>query len=125
MFAKTLTVALASSALFASVTLAQTPSTSTSPSATATGTTISSSQLQGDWRASKVVGLNVYNDNNGLNPTSKPIDQSIQPGDGGWGAQLELQGFTRVGPAFVFGSANYLLNPKDINDAPSGRAAGL
>jgi len=67
----------------------------------------------------------VYNDNNGLNPTSKPIDQSIQPGDGGWGAQLEVQGFTRVGRAFVFGSANYLLNPKDVNDAPSGRAAGL
>jgi len=67
----------------------------------------------------------VYNDNNGLNPTSKPIDQSIEPGDGGWGAQLEVQGFTRVGRAFVFGSANYLLNPKDVNDAPSGRAAGL
>jgi len=67
----------------------------------------------------------VYADNQGLNPTSKPIDQSIQPGDGGWGAQLEVQGFTRVGRAFVFGSANYLLNAKDYNDAPSGRAAGL
>jgi hypothetical protein len=66
----------------------------------------------------------VYNDNNGVNPTSKPIDQSIEPGDGGWGAQVELQGFTRIGRAFVFGSANYLLNPKDVNDAPSGRAAG-
>jgi len=67
----------------------------------------------------------VYVDNSGVNPTSKPIDQSIQPGDGGWGAQLEVQGFTRIGRAFVFGSANYLLNPKDVNDAPSGRAAGL
>ena len=67
----------------------------------------------------------VYADNAGLNPTSKPIDQSIQPGDGGWGAQLEVQGFSRVGRAFVFGSANYLLNPRDINDAPSGRSAGL
>src|SRR5215467_12593798 len=66
----------------------------------------------------------VYADNNGLNPTSKPIDQSIEPGDGGWGAQLEVQGFTRVGRAFVFGSINYLANPKDYNDAPSGRAAG-
>ena len=52
-------------------------------------------------------------------------NQSIEPGDGGWGAQLEVQGFSRVGRAFVFGSANYLLNPKDVNDAPSGRAAGL
>ena len=67
----------------------------------------------------------VYADNNGLNPTAKPIDQSIEPGDGGWGAQLEIQGFSRVGRAFVFGSANYLLNPRNYNDAPSGRAAGL
>lgn len=66
----------------------------------------------------------VYNDNTGTNPASKPIDQSIEPGDGGWGAQLEVQGFTRIGRAFVFGSANYLLNPKDVNDAPSGRSAG-
>lgn len=66
----------------------------------------------------------VYNDNSGDNPTSKPIDQSIQPGDGGWGAQIEVQGFARLGRTFVFGSANYLLNPKDINDAPSGRSAG-
>src|SRR5437773_1267217 len=66
----------------------------------------------------------VYNDNSGANPTSKPIDQSIEPGDGGWGAQLEVQGFSRVGRTFVFGSANYLLNPKDVNDAPSGRSAG-
>jgi len=67
----------------------------------------------------------VYADNQGLNPTSKPIDQSIQPGDGGWGALLEVQGFTRVKRTFVFGSINYLLNPRDINDTPSGRAAGL
>ena len=46
----------------------------------------------------------VYNDNNGLNPTSKPIDQSIEPGDGGWGALLEVQGFTQVSRPFVFGS---------------------
>src|SRR5882724_636334 len=38
-----------------------------------------------------------YNDNNGTNPTAKPIDQSIEPGDGGWGAQLEVQGFSRIG----------------------------
>src|SRR5258706_10314018 len=67
----------------------------------------------------------VYNDNTGANPTSKPIDQSIEPGDGGWGAQLEFQGFARVSRTFVFGSLNYLLNPSDINEAPSGRSAGL
>jgi sporulation protein YlmC with PRC-barrel domain len=52
---------LAASALLTSVAFAQTPATTTTdrmaPSAT-------SSSFQGDWRASKVVGLNVYNDNN-------------------------------------------------------------
>ena len=59
MFAKTLSVALASSALLATIAVAQTPSTGTG-----TETSISSSQLQGDWRASKVVGLRVYNASN-------------------------------------------------------------
>jgi sporulation protein YlmC with PRC-barrel domain len=75
MFAKTFTAALASTALLATVASAQTPTTpadridaATSPgassSSTSGSTTISSSQLQGDWRASKVVGLSVYNGSN-------------------------------------------------------------
>jgi sporulation protein YlmC with PRC-barrel domain len=52
---------LAASALLTSVAFAQTPATTSTdrmaPSAT-------SSSFQGDWRTSKVVGLNVYNDNN-------------------------------------------------------------
>jgi sporulation protein YlmC with PRC-barrel domain len=52
---------LAASALLTSVAFAQTPATTSTdrmmPSAT-------SSSFQGDWRASKVVGLNVYNDSN-------------------------------------------------------------
>ena len=60
MFAKTITAALVSTALLATVASAQTP-TDRSNSASST---VSSSTLQGDWRASKVVGLKVYNDNN-------------------------------------------------------------
>jgi hypothetical protein len=67
----------------------------------------------------------VYNDSTGANPTSKPIDSSIEPGDGGWGIQLELQGFSRVGRAFVFGSGNYLLNPRDVGDGVYSRSPGL
>src|ERR1700744_5835889 len=63
MFAKTVTAALASTAVLATIASAQTPPTAAS-SSTSNSTTISSSQLQGDWRASKVVGLSVYNDNN-------------------------------------------------------------
>jgi sporulation protein YlmC with PRC-barrel domain len=58
---KHVTAGLAGTALLATVAFAQTPA------AAAEGTSMapmSSSSLQGDWRTSKVVGLNVYNDNN-------------------------------------------------------------
>ena len=55
----------------------------------------------------------------GLNSSVKSVDQSVQPGDGGWGLQLELQGFSTVGRAFVFGSADYLANPRNVNDTAS------
>jgi hypothetical protein len=63
MFAKTLTAALAGTALLVTVASAQTPTPTTDRTNTATSDTISASQLQGDWRASKVVGISVYNDN--------------------------------------------------------------
>jgi hypothetical protein len=55
----------------------------------------------------------------GNNPSAKAVDQSVQPGDGGWGTQVEVQGFSRLGPTFLFGSANYLINPRDTNETPS------
>ena len=63
MLARTLTVALAATALLATIASAQTP-TATTDRANAASGAISSSTLQGDWRASKVVGLSVYNDRN-------------------------------------------------------------
>ena len=63
MLAKTIMAALAGTALLATVASAQTP-TATDRTNAASSDTVSSSQLQGDWRASKVVGLSVYNDNN-------------------------------------------------------------
>jgi sporulation protein YlmC with PRC-barrel domain len=74
MFAKTVTAALAGTALLATAALAQTPPAQTpaaqTPAATdradtaKSSSTMSASSLQGDWRASKVVGLKVYNDSN-------------------------------------------------------------
>ena len=55
----------------------------------------------------------------GLSPSDKAVDQSVQPGDGGWGGQVEIQAFSKAGPLFVFGSGNYLLNPRDMNGTPS------
>jgi sporulation protein YlmC with PRC-barrel domain len=66
-FAKYITAALAGTALLATVASAQTPTTTTDRADTAsanTAMTLPDSSLQGNWRASKVVGLAVYNDNN-------------------------------------------------------------
>ena len=47
------------------------------------------------------------------------VDQSVQPGDGGWGLMMEATVFKRVKRAFLFGSGSYLANPRDTNDTPS------
>ena len=64
MFAKTIVAALAGTALLATVASAQTPTATTDRTNTASSGTMSSSQLQDDRRASKIVGLSVYNDTN-------------------------------------------------------------
>jgi sporulation protein YlmC with PRC-barrel domain len=63
MFAKYMTAGLIGSALLATAAFAQTPTTTTAP-ASAAPLAASDSTFNGDWRASKVVGLNVYNDSN-------------------------------------------------------------
>jgi sporulation protein YlmC with PRC-barrel domain len=63
MLAKYITAGLAGSALLATVAFAQTP-TATTDRANMAPAAASDSSFQGDWRTSKVVGLNVYNDNN-------------------------------------------------------------
>src|SRR4249920_2204218 len=63
MLAKYITAALAGTALLATVASAQTPTT-TNPDRANTATSAVSESFQGDWRASKVVGLSVYNDKN-------------------------------------------------------------
>jgi len=55
----------------------------------------------------------------GASPQDKAVDQSIQPGDGGWGAVVEINGFKRIGSASYYGSGTYLVNPKDTNGTPS------
>jgi sporulation protein YlmC with PRC-barrel domain len=63
MFAKFITAGLAASALLATVAFAQTP-TATTDRANMAPAAASSSSFQGTWRAAKIVGLSVYNDNN-------------------------------------------------------------
>ena len=65
MLAKYTIAGLAGSALLVSVAFAQTPTaTSDSTKLAPAAASDTSSSFQGDWRASKMVGLNVYNDNN-------------------------------------------------------------
>ncbi|MES2893474.1 MAG: hypothetical protein V4725_15725 [Bacteroidota bacterium] len=55
------------------------------------------------------------------------MDQAIQPGDGGVGFSLELQGFTQLYKSiYGFANAYYLFNPKESNGSfKSPHAVGL
>ena len=61
----------------------------------------------------------MYPDRTGANPEIKAVDQSIQPGDGGWGAIVDINGFKKIGPLSYYGSGTYLINPRDTNGTPS------
>ena len=54
----------------------------------------------------------------------RPVDQSIQPGDGGFGILTEVQAFKGFGRFVAFASGAYLMNPRETNDfnrnGPSG-----
>jgi sporulation protein YlmC with PRC-barrel domain len=65
MLTKYAVVGLAASAMLASAAFAQSPSATTDRATTAAPAAASdSSSFKGNWRASKLVGLNVYNDSN-------------------------------------------------------------
>lgn len=50
------------------------------------------------------------------------VDQSIQPGDGGLGVTVELNGFRQINAAWsVYANAFYLLNPRDNNGVSTAR----
>ncbi|MDR3483335.1 MAG: PRC-barrel domain-containing protein [Bradyrhizobium sp.] len=63
MFLKHVTAGLTGAVLLATAALAQTPAATTDRTNMAPAAA-SDSSFRGDWRTSKVVGLNVYNDNN-------------------------------------------------------------
>jgi hypothetical protein len=60
-----------------------------------------------------------YPDLSGANSAMKVVDQSIQPGDGGWGLVFDFQGYKRLKPVTFYASGSYLANPRDTNGAPS------
>ena len=64
MFAKTITAGLVGTALLVTAAFAQTPTATTDRANMAPAAASDSASFQGTWRASKLVGLNVYNDKN-------------------------------------------------------------
>tara|TARA_R110002051_G_scaffold49428_2_gene96500 strand:- start:11 stop:1153 length:1143 start_codon:yes stop_codon:yes gene_type:complete len=49
-------------------------------------------------------------------PQVRPVDQSIQPGDGGFGITLDLQFYQKVTTSlFAYGGGFYLINPRETN----------
>ena len=50
-----------------------------------------------------------------------PADQPIQPGDGGWGALMNVQAFRQIVDRFsVYALGSYLANPKARSDVTNG-----
>jgi hypothetical protein len=58
----------------------------------------------------------------GTGTVTKVVDQSIQLGDGGWGIPLTIQAYKAIGRTTLYASGVYLLNPRDTNGIPTGRA---
>ncbi|MGB5008182.1 MAG: hypothetical protein WBO39_14695 [Ferruginibacter sp.] len=53
-----------------------------------------------------------------------PVDQSIQPGDGGTGFSIELNSFYNISHKVgVYGSFFYLLNPREVNGTSTTRGS--
>src|SRR5882762_1094718 len=51
-------------------------------------------------------------------PEIRPVDIAIQPGDGGWGINLELVGYQKIiDRLYGYVSGFYLINPREQNSA--------
>jgi hypothetical protein len=57
--------------------------------------------------------------------TTTTVDQSIQPGDGGWGIIANFQAFRAVRKAVFFMDGSYTMEPGDTNGVMTGRRLPL
>lgn len=50
-------------------------------------------------------------------PVYRPVDPSIQPGDGGWGVILEIQAYQKIfDNVYGYASGSYMFTPEEQND---------
>lgn len=122
MFAKSMTTALIGSALMATAAIAQTPSASTSTAAPA-ATAAADTSHQGEWRASKVVGVKIYNDSN---ESLGSINDLLMDKDGKIAAVVVgVGGFLGVGEHYVavpFEKVKWVNEPVPYTGAGGGSA---
>ena len=125
MLAKTMTAALLSTTLLATAAFAQTPSaTTTAPAASTTAAASDSTSYTGDWRASKVVGLSVYNDSNeslgSINDLLMNKEGQIQA------VVIGVGGFLGVGERYVaipYAKVKFVDEPVKTAAAPASGSA--
>ena len=112
MFAKPMTTGLVGSLLLVSAAFAEPP-------------TVSQSSLQGDWRASKIVGLGVYNDSN---QDVGSISDLITDKSGNIKAAiLSVGGFLGMGSRLIavpFDKIKFVNEPVAYTDTASGPNTG-
>ena len=124
MFGKFITAGLVGSALLATVAFAQSP-TATSDRATAAPAAASDSSFQGSWRASKMVGLSVYNDKN---ESIGSINDMLADKDGKIKAVvIGVGGFLGVGEHLVaipFEKVKFVSEPVAYTGASANLPAG-
>jgi hypothetical protein len=65
----------------------------------------------------------VFPDGNGNNNLERYVDISVHPGDGGWGAIMDLQGYKMMGRFTAFGSGTWLASPRDTGAPSRGNLA--
>ncbi len=120
MSAKHIAAGLVGSALLATIAFAQTP-TATTDRANMAPAAASDSSFQGNWRASKLVGLSVYNDNN---ESLGSINDLLMDKDGNIkGVVLGVGGFLGVGEHLVavpFDKVKFVNEPVAYTGAAGG-----
>jgi sporulation protein YlmC with PRC-barrel domain len=124
MLAKYVTTGLVGSLLLASAAFAAEDTATTSDRASMAPAATSQSSFQGDWRASKVAGLNVYNDNNesvgSINDLLMDKSGSVKA------AVISVGGFLGVGARLVavpFDKIKFVSEPivyTGASNAPAG-----
>ncbi len=125
MFKKYMTAGLLGSALLASAAFAQSP-TATTTTPAAAPITASDSSYNGNWRTSKVVGLNVYNE---ANESLGSINDLLTDKEGNIKAVvIGVGGFLGVGEHLIavpYDKIKFVNEPVATTSASAGGSSGM